>query len=170
MMAHDMHAVSLVQDVGPAVPTPAFIKFQANPALHARKMEEPLACVRGFMNTISLKATASMNDLNDYFRAMAHNRAFGIPGTTHGNGTLWLFMLARELQPKVIVESGVYHGSSLFTFKNAVPQAKMFAFDVNFDTLTYTAGRGRLSSTRLGNGHRAGGKLLGSMFFRRPHQ
>jgi hypothetical protein len=133
-MAHDMHTVSLVQDVGPAVPAPAFIKFQASPGLHTRKMEELLACVRGFMNTIGLKAAATMNDLNDYFHAMAHNRAFGIPGTTHGNGTLWLFMLARELQPNVIVESGVYHGSSLFTFKNAAPQAKIFAFDVNFST------------------------------------
>jgi hypothetical protein len=134
-MAYDMQSASLVQDLGVAAPAPAFIKFRANPGLHARKMEELLACVRDFMATAELPATLSMNDLNDYFQAMSHNRAFGIPGTTHGNGTLWLFFLARLLQPKIIVESGVYHGSSLFTFKRAVPNAKIFAFDVNFGTL-----------------------------------
>jgi hypothetical protein len=46
-----------------------------------------------------------------------------------------LFLLARELRPRVIVESGVYYGSSLFTFKNAVPEARIFAFDVNFANL-----------------------------------
>ena len=134
-MAYDMQSASLVQDVGMAVPAPPFIKFRANPPLQARKMQELLACVREFLTTAGLPATLSMDDLNDYFQAMSHNRAFGIPGTTHGNGTLWLFFLARALQPKIIVESGVYHGSSLFTFKRAVPNARMFAFDVNFGTL-----------------------------------
>jgi len=134
-MAYDMHSVSLVQDLGAAVPAPAFVAYRASPALHARKMKEVVACVRDFMTSIGLGPTVGMKDLEDYYRAMGRNRAFGIPGTTHGNGTIWLFMLARELQPKIIVESGVFHGSSLFTFKNAVPQAKMFAFDVNFATL-----------------------------------
>lgn len=134
-MADDMHSMSLVQDMGMAVPMPAYMKFQAQRGLYTRKMEELLTCVRNFMSTIGSRATAGMNDLDDYFEAMANNRAFGIPGTTHGNGTLWLFMLARELQPKIIVESGVYHGSSLFTFRSAVPQAKIFAFDVNLSTL-----------------------------------
>ncbi len=134
-MAYDMQSASLVQDLGVAVAAPPFIKFRANPALQARKMEELLACVREFLTMAGIPSALSMDDLNDYFQAMGRNRAFGIQGTTHGNGTVWLFLLARALQPKIIVESGVYHGSSLFTFKNAVPGAKMFAFDVNFATL-----------------------------------
>jgi hypothetical protein len=134
-MNYDMHSVSLVQDIGMAVPEPAFINYRANPTLHSRNMQELLDCVCNFTTMIGLSGSASMTDLEDYFRAMSHNRAFGIRGTTPGNGTIWLFLLARILNPKIIVESGVFHGSSLFTFRNAVPDAKIFAFDVNFATL-----------------------------------
>jgi hypothetical protein len=98
-------------------------------------MQELLDYIRQFMTTAGLPAVATLTDIDDYFEAMSRNRAFAIPGTTHGNGTLWLFLLARALQPKVIVESGVYHGSSLFTMKSAVPTTKMFVFDVNFAPL-----------------------------------
>jgi len=131
-MNYDMSAVSLVQDIGTAVLEPPFVKYRANPALHARNMEELLGCVRDFFTKIGLSPTVSMSDLDEYFQAMLRNRAFGIPNTTPGNGTLWLFLLVRELQPKVIVESGVHRGSSLFTLRHAAPQAKMFAFDVGF--------------------------------------
>jgi hypothetical protein len=134
-MDYGMHSVSLVQDIGAAMPEPAFITHRATSALHMRNMQELLECVREFTREIGLSGSASMTDLEDYFRAMTNNRAFGIPGTTPGNGTIWLFLLARMLNPGVIVESGVYHGSSLFTLKRAVPTAKMFAFDVNFGTL-----------------------------------
>jgi hypothetical protein len=130
-----MHSVSLVQDIGAAALEPAFIKYRANSTLHSRNMQELLRCVNEFMAKIAIGGSASVTDLDDYYRAMTYNRAFGILGTTPGNGTIWLFLLARILNPKIIVESGVYHGSSLFTFKNAVPQAKMFAFDINFATL-----------------------------------
>src|ERR1700733_4250408 len=131
-MAHDMHSVSLVQDVGTAVPEPAFITYRATSALHLRNMQELLDCVRDFMREIGLSGSPSMTDLEDYFRTMSHNRAFGIRGTTPGNGTIWLFLLARVLNPSVIVESGVYHGSSLFTFRKSVPDAKIFALYFNF--------------------------------------
>jgi len=130
-----MHSVSLVQDIGSAVLEPPFITYRANPELHARNMEELLRYVREFITKIGLSPTITMDDLDDYFRATARNRAFGIRGTTPGNGTIWLFLLARELQPKMVVESGVYHGSSLFTFRQAVPAAKLFAFDVTFANL-----------------------------------
>jgi len=134
-MADDMFSVSLVQEIGAEVPEPHFIKYRASPRLQARNMEELLGCVREFISKIGLSPTVTMGDLDDYFGVMAHNRAFGMPGTTPGNGTLWLFLLARQLQPKVIVESGVWYGSSLFTFRQAVPEAKIFAFDVTFARL-----------------------------------
>lgn len=134
-MKYDMHSVSLVQDVGAAVPEPPFIKYRATPTLYSRHMQELLHCAQDFMTKIGISGTLSMKDLDDYFRSMLHNRAFGILGTTPGNGTIWLFLLARLLNPKIIVESGVFHGSSLFTFRSAVPQAKLFAFDINFATL-----------------------------------
>lgn len=134
-MNYDMHSVSLVQDIGISVPEPVFIKYRASPALHSRNLQELLGCVNEFMAKIGLAGTVSTTDLDDYFRSMTFNRAFGILGTTPGNGTIWLFLLARILSPKTIVESGVFCGSSLFTLRNAVPQAKIFAFDISFARL-----------------------------------
>ena len=134
-MTHDMHSASLVQDMGTAAPEPPFIKYRASPSLHARNMQAMLTCVSEFTAAIGLRPTVSMADLDDYFRWISRNQAFGIPGTTPGNGTIWLFLLARELNPKIIVESGVYRGSSLFTLRHAVPQAKMFASDLNLSLL-----------------------------------
>jgi hypothetical protein len=130
-----MHSVSPVQDIGIAVPEPHFIKYRANPTLHSRNMQELLCCVNEFLAKIDIRGTVSMTDLDDYFRSMSQNGAFGILGTTPGNGTVWLFLLARILNPRVVVESGVFRGSSLFTFRNAVPQAKIFAFDLDFAAL-----------------------------------
>jgi hypothetical protein len=134
-MKYDMHSVSLVQDIGSALIEPAFIKYRANPELHTRNMSELLSCVRNFFAEIGLPATATLGDLDEYFRTMGRNAAFNAPGTTPGNGTLWLFLLARGLRPPVIVESGVHHGSSLFTLRHAVLTAKIFAFDVTFGNL-----------------------------------
>ena len=127
-----MCAASLVEDVGMAVPAPSFMKYQANPELRARKMEEMLTCARGFMATAGLPVAASMDDLNAYFQTMGRNRAFDEEGATAGNGTIWLFLLAKALNPQVVVESGIYYGSSHFTLRQAAPQAKMYAFDISF--------------------------------------
>jgi hypothetical protein len=114
------------------VPEPPFVTYRASAGLHTRNMEELLAFVRAFITRTGMSPSASMNDINDYFRAMALNPAFATPGTTPGNGTMWLFLIARQLRPKTIVESGVWRGSSLFTFRQAVPKAKITAFDVTF--------------------------------------
>jgi hypothetical protein len=134
-MADDMHSMSLVQDIGAAVLEPPFIKYRANARLHARNLEDLLACARAFISKLGLSPAVSMNDLEDYFRAMAYNSAFGIHGTTPGNGTIRLFLLARQLQPKIIVESGVFFGSSLFTLRQAAPEPKLFAFDIDLSKL-----------------------------------
>jgi hypothetical protein len=131
----EMCAASLVSDIGPAVPEPAFVKYRANRELHTRNMEELLAHVREFLLQAGFVATITIDDLNAYYNAMAHNRAFGVPGTTPGNGTMWLFLLTRVLKPSLIVESGVYGGSSLFTLRAAAPQAKMIAYDITFKNL-----------------------------------
>jgi hypothetical protein len=130
-----MESSSPVKDIGAAISEPNFVKFRASPALNTRNMQELLGQIGDFMRLIGLPATVSMEDLNAYFQAMSHNPAFGLPSTTAGNGTLWLFIIVRALKPALIVESGVHHGSSLFTLKAAAPQAKMFAFDITFAKL-----------------------------------
>lgn len=135
-MADDMHSASLVEDVGEAIDEHQSIKYRASSSLHLRNIEELLVCVRDFLSRIGISsASLSVKDIDTYFNLMARNRAFGLLGTTPGNGTLWLCMLMRVLNPKVVVESGVYHGSSLYTIKASAPQAKVFAFDVTFANL-----------------------------------
>lgn len=134
-MNYDMEAVSPVQDIGAAVQEPPFIKFRASPTLHSRNMQELLNCVHEFMARIGVPGSVSAKDFADYIDTTSRNRNFSVPGATPGNGTIWLFFLARLLNPKVIAESGVFFGSSLFTLRHAVPLAKIFAFDVNLDKL-----------------------------------
>ena len=80
-MTHDMHSVSKVQDIGPAVPEAPFYHLSRQLGAASRNMEELLGCVREFITTIGLSPTVSMGDLDDYFRAMSRNHAFGILGT-----------------------------------------------------------------------------------------
>lgn len=127
----DMHSDSRVELVGQAIPMSNFQKYIATPALHRRNLEEMLSFVHDFLAKAGLTNTISMTDLNDYFRTTARNKAFGIPGTSPWT-TPWLFVVARALQPKILVESGTFAGSSLFTFRHAAPLAKMFAFDLDF--------------------------------------
>jgi len=131
----EMCAGSLVRDIGPALPEYGFIKYRANPELHRRNLDELLDCVRDFMTAVGLPAVVSIDDINAYYQAMVRNRAFGIHGTTPGNGTLWLFLIAKALNPSLIIESGVYQGSSLFTLRSAAPLARIIAFDISFTNL-----------------------------------
>jgi hypothetical protein len=127
-----MCAASRVEDIGMAAPASGFMKYWANPGLNARKMAELLDCVRDFMATAGLPNAITMDDLTAYFQTMERNRAFGEEGATAGNGTIWLFLMARALNPELIIESGVYYGSSNFMLRQAAPKAKMIAFDISF--------------------------------------
>jgi hypothetical protein len=130
----DTHSDSLVEVVGAAIPAPIFQKYRATPALHRRNLEDMLSFIRDFLAKAGLPNTVSMADLEDYFTTCARNKAFGILFTSPWT-TPWLFMVARALQPKILVESGTYAGSSLFTLRHAAPLAKMFAFDLDFSPL-----------------------------------
>ncbi len=129
-----MHSDSRVEIVGPPIPELLFQKYNATPALHQRNLEEMLSFIRYFLERVGLPNAVSMDDLGSFFITAVHNKALGMPGSTPV--TLpWLFMVARALQPKVLVESGTFAGSSLFMLRHAAPLAKMFAFDLDFSEL-----------------------------------
>jgi len=142
---YDMAAASLAEDLGPIAPG-EIEGYRASVSLQLRHQGELLAFMRGYLAEVGLPTAIEIGDLTDYFEVRRNNPAFGIKGTTPGNLTLWLFMIARVLAPGVIVESGTFMGSSLFTMRRAVPSAKMYSFDLNFsnlifksDTITYRA-------------------------------
>jgi|ERR1700733_708771 len=127
----DMHSDSRVEVVGQPIQMPVFQKYIAAPSLHRRNFEEMLSFIRDFLTKAGVPNTVSMTDLDDYFSTSARNQAFGILGTSPRT-TPWLFLVARMLQPKVLVESGTFAGASLFTLRHAAPSAKMLAFDLDF--------------------------------------
>jgi hypothetical protein len=52
-------------------------------------------------------------------------------------GGLALFVITRCLNPKVVIESGVYRGLSSYLLAKAVPMARIAAFDPNLDDVQY---------------------------------
>ena len=136
----DMTAASLVEVVGPVDPGQPAEPYAASPALQLRHLNELVEVLRGFLGKIGLtQDKIGITDLTDYFEVRRNNPAFGQFGTTPGNLTLWLFLLVRALDPRVVVESGVFMGSSLFTLRAASPRPKLFAFDLDFSKLAFKA-------------------------------
>lgn len=77
-------------------------------------------------------------DIEDFYELLKENPARGKTHGATGNGkALWLHLLARQLQPDTVVESGVYVGRSLYTLRKAAPSAALYAFDVSFDPLQF---------------------------------
>ena len=133
---YDMASASSVEDLGPIEPG-AIEGYRASVGLQLRHQGELLAFQRAYLGEIGLPSTIEIGDLTEYFDVRRRNPAFGIRGTTPGNLTLWLFMIARVLAPAVIVESGTFMGSSLFTMRNAAPTARMYSFDLDFSNLVF---------------------------------
>ena len=133
----DMSAASLVELLGPVEADTATEPYQASPALMLRHLDELLGVVRGFLGEVGLPERVGVGDVYAYFEVKRRNPAYGQNWTTPGNLSFWLFQLVRVLQPQVIVESGVLRGSSLFSLRCASPDAKIYAFDLDFSNLAF---------------------------------
>lgn len=53
------------------------------------------------------------------------------------NGALLLFVIARVLNPDVIIESGVFRGFTTWILRMACPAAEIYCFDLSFRSLMY---------------------------------
>jgi hypothetical protein len=51
------------------------------------------------------------------------------------NAALELFVVARVLEPLLVVESGVYRGFTTWVLRRAVPRAKLVCFDIDLSRL-----------------------------------
>lgn len=61
------------------------------------------------------------------------------------NGCLQLFAIMRALEPRVIVESGVFRGLTTWIFRQACPDAAIYCFDPVLSGLQYRDDRARYS-------------------------
>jgi hypothetical protein len=57
-------------------------------------------------------------------------------GGTHSYGLFVLWHVLRELNPKRVIESGVWRGQSTWTIRTALPEAAITAIEPNLDGIT----------------------------------
>ncbi len=85
-----------------------------------------------------LSETSSiLRAFHDEFVTLTPEDDFKIPGSTSAQGMMPLWLAARLIAPDVLVESGVFVGSSLRMFRHALPEARIFAYDITFGPLKY---------------------------------
>jgi len=65
-------------------------------------------------------------------RPLSDNR-----GGSGFNDSLWLFVLARAIAPRLIIESGTHKGHSAWLFRKACPDAAVHSFDIAPERLSY---------------------------------
>ncbi|MFE1602555.1 hypothetical protein [Methylobacterium sp. ID0610] len=59
------------------------------------------------------------------------------------NGALQLYVLMRALQPRVVIESGVFRGLTTWITRQACPEAEILCFDPDLSGLRYRDARAR---------------------------
>lgn len=85
------------------------------------------------------------------------------------NGCLQLFAVMRALEPRVIVESGVFRGLTTWIFRQACPDAAIFCFDPVLSGLQYRDETARYSEEDWSACDFAGVDLAGAMAFFDDH-
>lgn len=108
-----------------------FFVYRASPAARERVIGRVAEQIATFMTGAGFAERDYRADVGDFLESFKNNPAAGARRTTATGSLLWLFVIARAIDPKVIVESGVYKGASLYTFRTAVPDAKLFGYDID---------------------------------------
>lgn len=79
----------------------------------------------------------SAEDLIRFIELNRKNPVTSEKGVTNDNTLLWLYALTKFIEPEIVVESGVYHGKSLWLLRQAAPNATIYAFDINLKNLKF---------------------------------
>ncbi len=58
-------------------------------------------------------------------------------GGSSFNGAVWLYVVAKIMQPEIIIDSGTFRGFSALTMKTAAPKAEVHSFDIEHRHLSY---------------------------------
>lgn len=112
-------------------------KFNVNNSLWERNLREIDIAVSQFMKDIEGQKRSHKQEINGFFNYINSNPAVGERGTTSIGSLFWLFIIARSLNPTIIVESGVLKGSSLHCYRHACKNADIFGFDLNLKNMLF---------------------------------
>jgi hypothetical protein len=75
-------------------------------------------------------ASAARPLLDDFLTLYARRPLAENKGGSGLNDSLWLFLLARLIDPALLIESGTWRGQSAWLFRQACPGAEIVSFDV----------------------------------------
>lgn len=112
-----------------------FCQWQASDAARDRTVERISEQMRAFLVSAGFPDRSYQPDVRDFWGSFRSNPAGGARRTTATGSLLWVFVLARAIQPKVIVESGVFKGASLHTLRGAMPDARIHAYDIDLSNV-----------------------------------
>ena len=89
---------------------------------------------------LGLEARARAEAARDAFEAVFEDRPVrDNRGGSGLNDSFWLFVLARAVDPALIIESGSHKGHSSWLFRQACPKAELHSFDISWDKLEHRA-------------------------------
>ncbi len=97
--------------------------------------DEFLAGHSGFVPASNQRELESY--IQDFFVLYDNRPIRDNTGGTKFNDSLWLYLLARLYQPKLIIESGTHKGHSAWLFRQACPSAEIHCFDITLDHLVH---------------------------------
>ncbi len=136
MQAGDMRAVSPVVSSSHTDLPDGEVEMPSE--YRQRHAHEVVSFLNDHLERLGLHRAVTANTLESFRASMDTNPARGIRGGTGYNSLLWLFAVTSALAPEIVVESGVYVGSSLWTLRRSAPDARLVAFDVNLRKLTFS--------------------------------
>jgi hypothetical protein len=60
-------------------------------------------------------------------------------GGSRFNNLSWLYLIAKAMQPTVVIDSGTFKGASAWALSCAVPEARIYSFDIDLSRIAYRA-------------------------------
>ena len=121
-----------------------YVSFPISPELLALRAEMLLGAVRQFFNQLGIVRLDSLiaADIEAYqrvFQSWPHKDLSGGMGFNNG---LFLYCFVAAIQPKTIIESGVWRGYTTFLLDQAsAQQSELHCFDINLSKLRWRSPR-----------------------------
>jgi len=135
---YSMKEMSLVKEIENDKNRIILGKVLTNKNLNNILIESLMKFINDYFREIGLIGSEiTLNDVIEFNNAYNCNPSKNSSGGTRYNDLIWLISFCKHLNPKIVIESGVYSGKSLWMLRKAVPIPKLIAFDLHFKQLKF---------------------------------
>lgn len=118
---------------------PAY-SYMVSPSHKEMLIEELREYADNFFNYGYFSSGSEINTdslIRDFFDIYCGRK---LTDNTHGSGfhnSFWIYLIAKALNPTLVVESGVLKGHTTWLLEQACPKADLFGFDITLDYIEY---------------------------------